>query len=338
MFLAGSINSLRPASLSRRVIRLCLPMVAVLCTGTAGFSLIEGWPIEKSVYFTIITFTTVGYGDFDLSLIGRRFASVIILLGFGIFTYVLTQLVQMIVEHQLDWERVMHRKIRDLSDHFIVVGYGRIGAVVCKRLSNENIPFVVIDRHRELVEQAARAGHIAIASDATNDEVLEMCRVREARGLVCLTTSDANNIVITLSARTLCPDLNIISRAESDDHARKLRHAGATRVISPVHSGAVAIANTIVRPHTIDFLDQSALAHEGVEFSKVAVTPGSFFDGRAVAAAPVSAASLLMIVAVQHADGSTLIAPPPDHVLNAGDALIIAGHPGAVIGFCADAA
>lgn len=338
MFLAGSINSLRPTSRLRRAIRLILPLIGVLVLGTAGFVSIEGWSVEQSIYFTIITVTTVGYTDYELSMLGQRFASVIIILGFGIFTYALTQIVQIIVEHQLDWERAMQSKIRGLSDHFIIVGYGRIGVVVCERLNAENIPFVVIDGHRELVEEAARAGYVALAADATNDEVLEQCRIRSARGLVCLTASDSNNIVITLSARALCPDLNIISRAESDDHARKLRHAGASRVISPVHSGAVAIANTIVRPYALDFLDPSAMDNAGVEFSRIAVTRGSFLDGQKVAVVSASAASLLVVVAVQRADGTSQVSPPADRILDAGDSLIVAGHPGAVVGFCADAA
>ena len=331
-------SPLRAKPLHQRLVRLCLPMVAVLAIGTAGFMIIEGWPLEHSIYFTIITFTTVGYSDYGLSLAGERFASIMILAGFGTFTYVLGQVVQIIVERQLDWERLMHRKTSQLHDHYIVVGFGRIGQTVCQRLHDDGIPFVVVDRDRDLVEQAVRSNYVGILADATHDSVLHDCGIANARGLACLTTSDANNIVITLSARALRPDLHIISRAEGTDHARKLKRAGADRVISPEQSGANAIANSILRPHTYDFLDQTASAESQVEFSKLPIRAGSALDGRAIAQMPVCAASPIVIVALEHKDGSTRISPPASQVLHAGDTLIIAGHPGAVVSFCADAA
>lgn len=331
-------SPLRPVTLRRRVLRLCLPMLAVLTLGTAGFMWTDGWSFERALYFTIITFTTVGYGDDNLSIAGHRFAAAVIVIGIGTFTYVIGQFVQIIIERQLDWERVMDRKANALSDHFIIVGFGRIGHTVCQRLHEEGIPFVVVDRNRELSEQAARSGYVTIVKDATNDDVLEHCGIRRSRGLACLTTSDANNIVITLSARALCPDLPIISRAETEDHSRKLTRAGATHVISPMQSGALAVANIILRPHAVDFLDHNAESTQDLEFSRLTIRPGSALDGRPIADSPICQASPLVIVAVRRADGTTQIKPGPGTPLAAGDTLIIAGHPGAVVNFCADAA
>lgn len=338
MFLSHGSSPLHAKPLPQRLLGLLVPMLAVLAFGTAGFIVIEDWPLEQSIYFTIITFTTVGYDDYDLSLAGQRFAAVVILLGFGTFTFVLGQLVQIIVERQLDWERVMHRKVQALSDHFIIVGFGRIGQGVCERLHAQSIPFVVIDRDRELVEEAVRREYLGIIADATTDDVLVECGIRRARGLACLTDSDANNIVITLSARALHPDVAIISRGESEDHARKLRRAGATRIISPTQSGANAVANAIIRPHAIDFLDQAAQAQQELEFSKFKIGAGSSLDGQTLASVPAATDLPLVIVALERADGSTKINPGPEDRLAAGDTLVIAGHPGAVLSFCADAA
>ncbi len=333
-----SISPFRPKSLRTRVLRLCIPMLAVLALGTFGFMWTDDWPFERALYFTIITITTVGYGDENLSIAGHRFVIAVIIFGIGIFTYAVGQVVQLVVEHQLDWERVMERKAKALTDHFIIVGFGRIGKAVCESLHQESIPFVLIDRNSTLIEQAAHAGYIAILDDATRDEVLESCSINRARGIACLTASDANNIVITLSARALCPHLFIISRAEDQDAARKLKHAGATRIISPMHSGAIAVTNAILRPHAVDFLNQNAESTQGLEFSRLTVHPGSPLDGIAIAASPLCSDSPLVIVALQHADGTTEINPSHSTPLTAGDTLIIAGHPGAVVEFCADAA
>lgn len=335
---SGSINPLRPRSLRKRILLLGLPMLAVLALGTFGFMWTDGWPFEQALYFTIITITTVGYGDENLSIAGHRFVIAVIIFGIGIFTYAVGQVVQIVVEHQLDWERVMERKAKALTDHFLVVGFGRVGMAVCESLHRESIPFVIIDRDSTLIEQAAHAGYIAILDDATHDEVLKNCGIRCARGIACLTSSDANNIVITLSAHALCPDLFIISRAEERDAARKLKHAGASRIISPMHSGAIAVTNAILRPHAVDFLDQNAECTQGLEFSRLTVHPGSPLDGTAIAASPLCSDSPLVIIALQHADGSTEINPSHSKPLAAGDTLIIAGHPGAVVDFCADAA
>lgn len=313
-------------------------MLAVLAIGTFGFMWTDSWPFERALYFTIITITTVGYGDENLSVAGHRFTLIVIIIGIGTFTYAIGQVVQLVVERQLDWERIMHRKALALSDHFIVVGFGQIGQTVCESLHRESIPFVVLDRDSTLIERAAHHGYIAIADDATHDEVLESCNIHRARGVACLTTSDANNIVITLSARALCPDLFIISRAEDLDAAGKLKHAGATRVISPLHNGAIAVTNTILRPHAVDFLDQNAESTQGLEFSQLPVRPGSALDGTTLAQSLIATTPELVIVAIRHPDGTTEINPTPEAPLTAGDTLIIAGDPGTVVDFCADAA
>lgn len=333
----GASSPLKARPLHQRLLLLLVPLVGVLVLGTGAFAWSEGWGLEQSLYFTVITFTTVGYGDYELSEAGHRVAVLVILIGFAIFTYVLGQLVQIVVERQLDWERTMQHKADRLSDHYIIVGFGRIGQTVCERLHADGVPFVVVDRDRGLIESAVRDGYIGVVADATNDSVLRGCGIERARGLVCLTTSDANNIVITLSARALSPGLTIISRAESDDHMRKLRHAGATRVISPEQSGAFAVANSILRPFAIDFLDQAAWASGGVEFSRVTVRAGSTLEGRALGDSTADEGGTLVVVAVERADGAVRVSPPADLRLEAGDTLLIGGQPGAVVSFCTEA-
>ncbi|MFG0258862.1 MAG: potassium channel family protein [Phycisphaerales bacterium JB041] len=330
--------SLSAQPLSRRVFRLMLPLLAVMVLGTLGFMWTEGWDPERALYFTVVTVSTVGYADYEISEAGRRFAVFMILGGFAVMTYFFGQLIQLVVERQLDWERGMRKQAASASDHYIVAGFGRIGRIVCESLHAESIPFVVIDQDRARAEEAARCGYVSIVDDATHDSVLRGAGIERARGLVCLTPSDSMNIVMTLSARGIAPDLPIISRAEDEDGVRKMKLAGATRIISPTYRGAVAVANSITRPHIIDFLDETSESAECVEFCRVAVRPGSPLEGGTIADCGLSRSESLVPVAVKRADGLLEFRPAPGRVLIAGDTVIFAGHPGAVIEFCAEAA
>ncbi len=325
-------------SLPRRLFRLGLPMVAIMAIGTLGFMWTDGWTPERSLYFTIVTVSTVGYGDYELSDAGRRFALFMIMGGFAVVTYFVGQLIQIVVERQLDWERAMRKQAAAAADHFIVAGFGRIGRLVCESLHREQIPFVVIDQNRDKAESAARLGYTTVVDNATHDSVLRSCGIERARGLICLTPSDAVNIVITLSARGISQNLTIISRAENADGVRKMKLAGATRIISPIQRGALAVANSITKPHVIDFFDESTESADNVEFCRVAVRPGSSLDGGTIAECGLAQSESLVPVAVRRADGAMVIRPAPEQQLAAGDTVIFAGHPGAVIEFCAEAA
>ena len=330
--------SLSAQPLSRRLFRLMVPQLAMLMLGTLGFMWTEGWDPERALYFTVITVSTVGYGDYEVTEAGRRFAVFMIFGGFAIVTYFVGQLIQLIVERQLDWERGMRKQAASARDHYIVAGFGRIGRLVCESLDADSIPFVVIDQDRARAEEAARCGYVSIVADATHDSVLRACGIERARGVVCLTPSDSANIVITLSAKGISPDLPIISRAEDDDGVRKMKLAGATRIISPTYRGAVAVANSITRPHIIDFLDETSESAECVEFCRVAVRPGSPLEGGTIGDCGLMRSESLVAVAVKRADGLLEFRPAPERVLAAGDTVIFAGHPGAVIEFCAEAA
>lgn len=330
--------SVSHASLPRRLFRLGLPMVAMMLIGTLGFMWTDGWTPERSLYFTVVTVSTVGYGDYELSDAGRRFALFMIMGGFAVVTYFVGQLIQIVVERQLDWERAMRKQAATASDHFIVAGFGRIGRIVCESLHREQIPFVLIDEDRSKAEAAVRLGYTAVVDDATHDSVLRSCGIERARGLVCLTPSDAVNIVITLSARGICQKLPIISRAEDADGVRKMKLAGATRIISPIQRGALAVANSITRPHVIDSFDESSESADNVEFCRVAVRPGSPLEGGTIAECGLARSESLVPVAIERSGGQMVIRPDADQRLGAGDTVIFAGHPGAVIEFCAEAA
>ena len=205
------------ADLEGRVRKAVLALLFVIAAGTCGYMLIEEWGVRRALFFTLITLSTVGYGDYGLSSAGERFTIVVLLAGAGTFTYSVSVIGPLVLDRRFLLERRMNRAIDKLNGHFIVCGLGRIGMSVCQRLAREGVPFVAVDPRPEVVATVAEVGFLAIVGDATEDQVLEDVGIRRARGLAAVADSDATNIVITLSGRELNPDLSIISRAEQPD-------------------------------------------------------------------------------------------------------------------------
>ena len=306
------------------MVRALLAIVGVILFGTVGLMWIEGWDFWRSIFFTLITITTVGYSDYGLTESGERFTAILLLGGIGVATYSVGQFIQAFIDRQLGREQKTMRQIGHLKDHYIICGLGRIGTAVCQQLARENVPLVAVDHRDEAVEAATRAGHIAIAGDATDDETLERLGIARAQGIACLTDSDTVNIVITLSARELSPDISIISRAEDDDSVRKIRRAGATRIISPLRAGGLRIADTILKPHLADLLDRSHDSDTSIELAEITVESSSGLDGASIRDFGVRHPSLVF-VAVKPVGGSPVLRPRVDRSLRSGDVLIVAG-------------
>ncbi len=299
-------------------------MLAVVAFGTVGIMLVEGWALVQSLFFTLITLTTVGYSDYDLSHAGRVFTIVLMVGGLAVVTYSAGQLIPSMFNHQLVWERKMTNRILDLENHFIVCGIGRIGRAVCRNLAHDGVPFIAVDPNPEEVAMVVEVGHLALVGDATDDEVLEEAGIMRAKAIACVTSSDTDNIVITLSARELNPELLIVSRAEEDDTIRKLQRAGATRVISPIRSGGVNIANAILKPNLAEFLDRTHDSGVDFELAEITVQHGSRLDGATVQERVWSHDGVTPI-ALRRPDLPTQMRPTPDETLRSGDVLIVAG-------------
>jgi voltage-gated potassium channel len=312
-------------------------LLAVVALGTVGIMVIEGWSFAQSLFFTLITLTTIGYGDYGLSDAGRLFTIVLMVVGLGVVTFSAGHILPSLFNYQLAWERMMNNRILKLEDHFIVCGLGRIGRAVCQRLAREGVPFIAIDPDPAEVAIVAEAGFIAMVGDATDDEVLEEAGIARARAIACVTGSDTENIVITLSARGLNADLLIVSRAEEDDAMRKMQRAGATRVISPIRSGGVSIAGAILKPNIADFLERAHDRTQDFELAEVTIGAGSTLDGSTIRQKGAAHPSIA-VVALKRVQTSAQMRPKPDDTLRGGDVLIVAGDMMAIDGLQRDAA
>ena len=278
----------RTARVTTRHLRILLVAATLaVAVGTAGFVVLEGWSVEDALYQTVTTLTTVGFREVhELDTLGRFWAMVVAIAGvaiiFGSIGIVSEYLVDEVASGRRE-ARSMMRSVEAERDHFILCGYGRVGAAVARELSHAGQTVVVVDTDDGSREQAAAEGHLAVPGDATHDATLETAGVRRARGLVACVDSDSENVFIVLSARQLNGELFIVARANSADSEAKLLRAGANRVVSPYGTAGRRIAELAVRPRVIDFID-AALSHGELTFSieELPVAEGGWLAGKTV--------------------------------------------------------
>jgi voltage-gated potassium channel len=278
----------RTARVTVRHVRILLVAVAAaVVVGTMGFVVLEGWSVEDALYQTVTTLTTVGFREVhELDTAGRVWAMLVAIAGvaiiFGSIGIVSEYLVDEVASGRRE-ARAMMRAVEATRDHFILCGYGRVGASVARELDHAGQVVVVVDTDEHSREQAVADGHPIVSGDATHDATLEMAGVTRARGLVACVDSDSENVFIVLSARQLNANLFIVARANTADSEAKLLRAGANRVVSPYGTAGRRIAELAVRPRVIDFID-AALSHGELTFSieELPVTEGSWLAGRTV--------------------------------------------------------
>lgn len=314
----------------KRLRRGLIILGSIVATGTIGYMLIEGWSSIDAVYMTIITISTVGYGEVNpLSHAGRIFSIFLIVGGVGGGLFVLTAFIEYIVEGKLGLtrrRRQMKAKIAKLKDHFILCGYGRVGEEIALTFNEESAPFVIIDSRQDNFAAAEAEGYLCLLGDATSDKVLMEAGIERARGLVAAVGSDVDNTYITLSARGLRPDLFIEARANDKEAKTKLKRAGANRVVAPSSIGARRMAMLALRPAVADFIDTITHRHgQELLMENIAVESDSPLVGLTIEA--IRRQVKTAILAISKKSGKLLANPPYDTTIEVGDRLIIMGTP-----------
>lgn len=306
--------------------------VLVTAVGTAGYMVIEGWNAWDAFYMTVISVTTVGYGYVhQMSRAGEVWTAVVLLSGVGTLFYAATLIMSLVVEsgfHRKLEARRFTRMLDDLTHHFIICGYGRIGSVIAEEFRRQSVPFVVVDRDAERVHDVILKGGLAVEADASQEEVLRRVGIERARGLISAVGTDAENVYTVLTARGLRPDLFIVARVDSEDAEAKVRRAGADRVISPYQLGGVQMAATALRPAVVDFM-RLATSSERLDLAaeQVTITPSATFAGQSIKDANLRQAFGVIVVAVKRQSGHMEFNPPPEARIAVGDQLVVLGHP-----------
>jgi len=306
-------------------------LLLVMLIGTAGYHYIEGWPWFDGFYMVITTLTTIGYQEVHpLSHAGRVFNVFVILSGVSLVLLGVGSLSQALLEFELQsffGRRRMEREIGRLDGHFIICGMGRVGRSVARELERKPVPFVIIESAEVKRQRFAHETWLVIAGDATLESSLRQAQINRARGLIAATTTDATNLYIVLTARALNAKLKIIARASEDAAEKHLLTAGADSVVSPYSFAGQRIAQSLLRPHVVSFLD-TATTHLGMdlEIGEIHITRDSAFAGKTLETSRIRQERGVIVLAIKRREAMRFN-PAPDERIEADDCLIAMGEP-----------
>ena len=316
---------------TRHLIISILMIIIIITFGTVGYMVIEGWDLKDSLFMTVITISTVGYGEtHQLHEQGRIFTIFLVLFGVGLTLYVTAGIVRCIVEGQIQTvlgRRRLDKRIKRLKNHYIICGYGRIGMVICDILKKKPFNIVIIEKNRELIPLMEESGLPYITGDTVDESNLLQAGIERAEGLVAALATDADNVFLVLTVRQLNPEIFIMARASSNDVRTKLIAAGADIVESPYDMGAENMAQKIIRPTVTSFLDLALKhQHKDIQMEEIPVSPLSPLVNIMLKDSGIRQDYNLIIIAIKKADNKMLFNPSFETKIKAGDTLIAVGE------------
>jgi voltage-gated potassium channel len=319
--------------LTRRFILIVVAIVTTLSIGTVGFTVIDGYPPFDAFYMTLTTMTTVGYGEIHpLSHAGRVFNSFLIVFGVTTIFIAIGAMTQTIIELEFgdpSGKRRNKRMIDNLKDHYIICGFGRVGRGAANELGRAGVPFVVVDIDPDRVQRAMLAGMLAVAADSTQDETLRLVGIERARGLVAALATDADNLFVLLSAKGLNPGIYVATRAAEEGAEAKMRRAGADAVFAPYAMTGHRLAQSLLRPHVVQFLDFTTKdVGEDIAIEQVRVAGTSEMVSKTIKEMQLRKEVGVIVMAIRKESGVMVFNPPAETAVQGGDYLIVMGRPG----------
>jgi len=306
-------------------------LVSIFIVGTVGFHFFEDWEYIPSLYTTVVTLSTVGYGDYyPRTEAGQLFTVFLIIFGVGTMLYTVGLFAETLVEGRLQvilGRGKLDKIIEKMNNHYIICGCGRIGFLICKELKEEKIDFVVIDNNPEVIQKLEEERFIYCKGDATHDRTLLDAGIKRARGIVCVLPTDAENLYVILTAKELSQEIYILSRSEEEASEHRLLRAGANRVMSPYTLGGMRMAMAILRPAMLDFIEITT-SRQSLELrmEEITVCSGSSLIGKTIVETDIRQRYGLIIVAVKKDTGRMIFNPLATYQFEKGDMLIAMGE------------
>jgi len=312
-----------------------LVLFVLLSCGTVGYMSIEHWNLLDSLFMSVITLGTVGFQEVhDLSDAGKLFTMSLIIVGVSVIGYIVGSLAQIMFEGQI--QRIIGRKkvekqIDALKEHYIICGFGRIGSLICREFKANGLQFVVVEKHSEAAERLEEDGYLFMKGDATLDETLLKAGIKRAKGLISVVTSDTENVYITLTARGLNPDLYIMSRSGEEGSEIKLMRAGANKVVSPYTIGGNRMAQSILRPNVVDFIEiATGREYLELQMEEITIPAHSAFVGETLVTSGFRKEIGVIIVGIKKGHGKMVFNPHSQTKIESCDTLIVLGDPTAI--------
>ncbi|MDH7601638.1 MAG: potassium channel protein [Armatimonadota bacterium] len=317
---------------ARRLRLAVLAVVALVVLGTAGYHVLEGWPLLDCAYMAVITLSTVGFREVKpLDNVGKLFTMTLVVFGVGIAFWAVASLIEAIISEQV-WHvlrrKRMQKRIDSMKDHYIICGFGRMGQQIAKDFRREGVPFVVIEQNPEQLPKLVEWDIPHLEGNASDDRVLLAAGIERAKGLITVLPTDEDNVFITLSARALNPNLYIVARSILLENENKLKMAGANRVMSPYVMGGRRMAIAVLRPNVLDFLELATHGeHPSIMMEEIPVDAGSCLVGKSLGESRLRQDAGVSVIAIKRSSGELLPNPSADTVISAGDVLIVLGSP-----------
>ena len=334
MLRLSNINGYRvPGTFLKMRVAIAL-LILELIIGVSGFVYLEDYTIQEAWYMTIITISTVGFNEVrPLNPDGEMFATVLILLNIGIFAYLLAAFSYYVVQGEFfkNWhQKLISKEINKLKDHVIICGYGRHGKEIVDHFMIRPMPFVVIENDEDSIQEIQKSEQkiLYIEGDATHDDVLLEAGVKNARHLITSLPEDADNVLITISARQLNPDIDIISRASEPRAESKLVRAGANHVVLPEQIGGFFMATLVSKPSAIEFLtfvtnekNTEDIAFEEIRYKDLPLA----CRNKTLGEINIGPSTGTHIIGFMSTDGNFKVNPAPSELLVEGTSLITLG-------------
>lgn len=320
-----------------RIARVFLLFVTVIVIGASGYKILGGeeWTFLDSIYMAVITLYPTNFEEVrELTPSAKIWTIILISFGIGIVFYAFSQATELILNINLLRRNKMEKRASKLKNHFIVCGYGRMGKVICEELNSQKLDFLIVENNNEKTTIISELGYVFIEGDATADETLEKSHIEQAQGLVAVLSNDSDNLFVTMTARTLNPDLFITSRCSLDQNVSKMKRAGANKVINPYVAGGHKMAELLITPYVEDTVEITAPKHNiNLLIEEINLTTITQFHGVTIRDSNIRENFQLLIVGIIDEKGETSLNPDPDYKMSKDNTLLLLGEKGSLLRF-----
>ena len=305
--------------------------ISLIIIGSLGYYYIGGsdWTLLDSLYMTIITLASVGYGEVhELDNLGKIWSILLIIFGVTGVGALFRTINEEFIQSQLFWKKKMKKTISKLKNHYVICGYGRMGAVIAKELSEKGKKFVIIDHNEEKVEIIRENGMLCLQGDATSEETLKSAGIDKASGIAVVLDTDQDNLFVTMSIKTVYPDTFLLSRCSRKENQSKLIRAGANKVINPYISGGHRMAEILIKPQVEDSISVVSPKDSKVNLTidEISLDGVQKYNGVSIKESDIRNQFDVSIVGIMKSNGKSIINPSSDEVLNTDQTIILIGE------------